>query len=113
MVRREGELFLFDCGEATQIALKKLNLKWKKISAIFISHTHADHITGLPGILMLSSQVDRTEPLDDLRPAKGKGILPVSMKKSLDMFINYPIVVHEIQDPSQPQILVDQPVLYR
>jgi ribonuclease Z len=50
MVRREGELFLFDCGEATQIALKKLNLKWKKISAIFISHTHADHITGLPGI---------------------------------------------------------------
>jgi ribonuclease Z len=108
MVRREGELFLFDCGEATQIALKKLNLKWKKISAIFISHTHADHITGLPGILMLSSQVDRTEPLMIFGPPKVKEFY-VSMKKSLDMFINYPIVVHEIQDPSQPQILVDQP----
>jgi ribonuclease Z len=92
MVRREGELFLFDCGEATQIALKKLNLKWKKISAIFISHTHADHITGLPGILMLSSQVDRTEPLMIFGPPKVKEFY-VSMKKSLDMFINYPIVV--------------------
>jgi ribonuclease Z len=108
MVRREGELFLFDCGEATQIALKKLNLKWKKISAIFISHTHADHITGLPGILMLSSQVDRSDPLVIYGPPKVKEFYQ-SMKKSLDMYINYPIVVKEILDPSLPQILLDHP----
>jgi ribonuclease Z len=108
MIRREGELFLFDCGEATQIALKKLNLKWKKISAIFISHTHADHITGLPGILMLSSQVDRTEPLVIYGPPKVKEFYQ-SMKKSLDMYINYPIVVREIANPSVPQVLVDHP----
>ena len=59
LLRRKGELFLFDCGEGTQVSLKMLNLSWKKISAIFISHMHADHVTGLPGLLMLSSQVDR------------------------------------------------------
>ena len=63
LLRRGGELFLFDCGEGTQVSLRRLNLKWKKISVIFISHTHADHVTGLPGILMLTSQVDRDEPL--------------------------------------------------
>lgn len=35
MVRRDGELFLFDCGEGTQVSLKMLNLKWKKIHSIF------------------------------------------------------------------------------
>jgi len=38
MIRRKGELFLFDCGEGTQVSLKMLNLKWKKINKIFISH---------------------------------------------------------------------------
>ena len=57
LVRRDGDLYLFDAGEGTQVSLKMLNLKWKKIDSIFISHMHADHVTGLPGILMLSSQV--------------------------------------------------------
>lgn len=63
LLRREGELFLFDGGEGTQVSIRRLNLRWKKITAIFVSHMHADHVTGLPGILMLSSQVDRAEPL--------------------------------------------------
>ena len=42
----------------------------KKITAVFISHTHADHVTGLPGILMLSSQVEREEPLDITGPPR-------------------------------------------
>ncbi len=95
MLRREGELFLFDCGEGTQVALKKLNLKWKHISAIFISHTHADHITGLPGLMMLSSQVDRTEPLHIFGPPKIAAYVQASMD-TLDMFINYPVEVHEL-----------------
>ena len=59
MILHKEYRFLVDCGEGTQVSLRRLNLKWKKISVIFISHTHADHVTGLPGILMLSSQVDR------------------------------------------------------
>jgi len=90
LVRRDGELFLFDCGEGTQISLKMLNLKWKKISAIFISHMHADHVTGLPGILMLSSQVDRTEPLYIYGPQRLVEYVDTS-RRILDMYINYEI----------------------
>ena len=98
LLRREGNLFLFDCGEGTQVSLRRLNLKWKKIDAIFISHTHADHVTGLPGILMLSAQVDRTEPLYIYGPPKIKEYVETS-RKVLDMYINYPIVVQEITAP--------------
>lgn len=98
LLRRDGDLFLFDCGEGTQVSLRRLNLKWKKIDAIFISHTHADHITGLPGILMLSSQVERKEPLYIYGPPKIKEYVETS-RKVLDMYINYPIVIKEITAP--------------
>lgn len=98
LLRREGELFLFDGGEGTQVSLRRLNLKWKKINAIFISHTHADHVTGLPGILMLSAQVDRDEPLYIYGPPNIKEYIE-SSRKVLDMYINYEIIVKEIKAP--------------
>ncbi len=98
LLRREGDLFLFDCGESTQVSLRKLNLKWKKINSIFISHTHADHVTGLPGILMLSSQVDRDEPLFIYGPPRIKEYVETS-RRVLEMYINYEIVVKEIFEP--------------
>ncbi|WP_320130852.1 ribonuclease Z [uncultured Sphaerochaeta sp.] len=97
MVRRDGELFLFDCGEGTQVSLKMLNLKWKKIHSIFISHMHADHVTGLPGILMLSSQVDRDEPLTIFGPPRLKEYIDAN-RKILDMYINYEIIVEVAQE---------------
>ena len=97
MVRRDGELFLFDCGEGTQISLKMLNLKWKKINSIFISHMHADHVTGLPGILMLSSQVDRDDPLTIFGPPRLKEYIDAN-RRILDMYINYEIIV-KIAEP--------------
>jgi len=98
LLRRDGDLFLFDGGEGTQVSLRRLNLKWKKINAIFVSHTHADHVTGLPGILMLSSQVDRTEPLYIFGPPKIAEYIETS-RKVLDMYINYPVIVKEITAP--------------
>jgi ribonuclease Z len=95
LLRREGDLFLFDAGEGTQVSLRRLNLRWKKISAIFISHTHADHVTGLPGILMLSSQVNRDEPLYIVGPPKIREYVEMN-RRVLDMYINYEIVVKEI-----------------
>ncbi len=98
LLRRDGDLFLFDGGEGTQVSLRRLNLKWKKINAIFVSHTHADHITGLPGIMMLSAQVDRDEPLYIYGPPKIAEYIETS-RKVLDMYINYPVIVKEITAP--------------
>src|SRR6056297_1349181 len=104
LLRREGELFLFDCGEGTQVSMRRLNLKWKKISVIFISHTHADHITGLPGMLMLSSQVERDDPLYIIGPPKIKEFIDAS-RDVLEMYINYEIVVREIENPGAKQVV--------
>jgi len=98
LLRREGDLFLFDCGEGTQVSLRRLNLRWKKISVIFISHTHADHVTGIPGLLMLSSQVDRDDPLYIIGPPKIAEYIDAS-RRVLDMYINYEIIVQEITQP--------------
>ena len=60
----------------------------------FISHTHADHVTGLPGILMLSSQVDRNEPLYVVGPPKITDYVQAN-RRILEMYINYKIEVVE------------------
>lgn len=98
LLRREGDLFLFDCGEGTQISLKQLNLKWKKINSIFISHMHADHVTGLPGMLMLSSQVDRDDPLTIYGPGNIKDYIEAN-RRILDMYINYEIKIKIVDAP--------------
>ena len=98
LLRREGELFLFDGGEGTQVSLRALNLRWKKISVIFVSHTHADHVTGIPGLLMLSSQVDRDDPLYIIGPPRIAEYIEAS-RRVLDMYINYEIKVREVTEP--------------
>lgn len=106
LLRREGEVFLFDCGEGTQVSLRALNLKWKKISAILISHTHADHVTGLPGMLMLSSQVDRDDPLYVVGPPRIAEYVAAN-RAVLEMHINFEIKVVEIADPSVVQTVFE------
>ncbi len=106
LLRREGELFLFDCGEGSQVSLRKLNLKWKKISAIFITHSHADHVTGLPGMLMLSAQVDRDDPLYIYGPPRVKEYVEAN-RRILEMYINYEIIVQEIAEPDAPGVVYE------
>lgn len=96
LVRRKGDLFLFDAGEGTQVSLKKQSLHWKKINHIFITHMHADHVTGLPGLLMLSSQVNREEPLHIYGPSPLKEYIEAN-RELLDMYINYEITIHTVE----------------
>jgi ribonuclease Z len=84
--------------------MRRLNLKWKKISAIFVTHTHADHVTGLPGMLMLSSQVERDDPLRVIGPPKIRNFVETS-REVLEMYINYEIVVEELTDASVKQVV--------
>ena len=62
-VRYNGKCVLIDCGEATQIAMKKKGISAKPIDIICFTHYHADHISGLPGMLLTMGNAERTEPL--------------------------------------------------
>lgn len=106
LLRREGELFLFDCGEGTQVSLRRLNLRWKKISAIFVSHSHADHVTGLPGMLMLSAQVERDDPLVIVGPPKTREFVEAN-RRILDMYIDYPIEIVDV-DPRATEVVYER-----
>jgi ribonuclease Z len=68
LVRVRGEMVLFDCGEGTQVALTALGWGFGRLSAIALSHCHADHVSGLPGMLLRLANAERTAPLTVLGP---------------------------------------------
>ena len=68
MVRHEGSQLLIDCGEGTQIALRRRGWSFKPIDYILITHFHADHISGLIGLLLSIGNSDRTEPVTIVGP---------------------------------------------
>lgn len=62
-IRVEGKATLIDCGEGTQTAIRAAGLRFKPIETILITHFHADHISGLPGLLLTMGNEGRTEPV--------------------------------------------------
>ncbi len=66
------EVLLFDCGEGTQLQLAKAKISTNKISKIFITHWHGDHVLGLPGLLQTMQLSKRTKPLDIYGPKETK-----------------------------------------
>lgn len=68
MTRYNGSSLLIDCGEGTQIAMKKAGLSAKPIDIMCFTHYHADHISGLPGMLLTMGNAERTEPLTMIGP---------------------------------------------
>ena len=69
MMRHEGKCLLIDCGEGTQIAMKEASLPFKPIGVICITHYHADHLSGLPGLLLSMGGEGRTDPVTIIGPA--------------------------------------------
>lgn len=63
MVRYNGHSILIDCGEGTQIAMKEKGWSPNPIDMILFTHFHADHISGLPGMLLTMGNAERTQPL--------------------------------------------------
>ena len=63
MARYNGKSILIDCGEGTQVAIKDKGWSFKPIDVICFTHYHADHISGLPGLLLTLGNAERTEPL--------------------------------------------------
>ena len=68
MTRYNGSSLLIDCGEGTQIAMKEAGLSPNPIEVICFTHYHADHISGLPGLLLSMGNSDRREPVTMIGP---------------------------------------------
>lgn len=88
--------FLIDCGEATQIQLRKYKIKFQRINHIFISHLHGDHYFGLVGLLSSMHLLGRKNEIHIYAPIELKEIIDIQHKHSFTK-LNYEIVFHALQ----------------
>lgn len=92
-VRCGAQALLIDCGEGTQTAIRRSGLRFKNIEGILITHFHADHISGLPGLLLTLGNEDRTGPLHMFGPAGLEST--VTSLRAIVPELPYEIVYHE------------------
>ena len=98
MTRYNGSNLLIDCGEGTQVAIKEKGWSFKPIDVVCFTHFHADHISGLPGLLTMGN-ADRTEPLTLIGP---KGLeRVVTALRVIAPELPFPIKCLEITQPEE------------
>lgn len=101
-----GHLFLIDCGEGTQIQLRKSKVKFARIQHIFISHLHGDHFYGLIGLISTFRLLGRTAPLHVYGPSGIKEIITLQLKLAKS-WTDYPLFFHELSSSSGAVIFED------
>jgi ribonuclease Z len=93
-LRLGGWVYLFDCGEGTQVPYKEAHLGQRGLRLCAITHLHADHCLGLPGMLMLRAQMPDPEPLTLVGPP-GLARFVRDVRRDLALYINYEIRIEE------------------
>lgn len=92
-----NQLFLLDCAEGTQIQLRKYRFSFQRISRIFISHVHADHFLGLPGLLSTMDLLGRTTPLHIHAPEQVIRFIE-AYKQLVYANFQFPVEYHLLED---------------
>ncbi len=99
VTRFNGSSLLIDCGEGTQIAMKEAGVSPNPIDVICFTHYHADHISGLPGLLLSMGNSDRTEPVTMIGP---KGLVRVvNALRTIAMELPFEIHFIELTEKEQ------------
>lgn len=107
VVEVRGKLFLVDCGEGTQVLLRRSRISFTKIQAVFISHLHGDHCFGLIGMISTFGLLGRTAPLHVYAPAE----LQPMLDAQLQMFcfgLDFEVVFHAVDTTRHQPIYSDR-----
>ncbi|MCK8479933.1 ribonuclease Z [Psychroserpens algicola] len=105
----KNHTFLIDCGEGTQVELRRHKVKFGKIKHIFISHLHGDHCFGLAGLVSTFRLLTREADLHIYAPKGLKEVITLQMKLS-QSWTNYQLIFHELSSTSSELIFEDDKV---
>ena len=108
----KNHLFLIDCGEGTQVQLRKYKIKFSRINHIFISHLHGDHFFGLPGLISTFRLLGREKELHVYGPKGIKQAITLFLKLG-DSWTNYPLIFHELESKESELVFEDDKVTVR
>ena len=105
----EERCFLIDCGEGTQVQLRKAKTKFSKINHIFISHLHGDHVFGLPGLISSFRLLGRETPLHVYGP-KGIKEMMETIFRITETHQGFEVVFHELSSKKSEKVFEDNRV---
>lgn len=105
----EERLFLIDCGEGTQVQLRKAKARFSKLNHIFISHLHGDHCFGLPGLIASFRLLGRTNPLNIYGPKGIKKMLETIFSIT-ETYRGFELIYHELSGSESVKIYEDKKV---
>jgi ribonuclease Z len=108
----KNRLFLIDCGEGTQVQLRKNKIKFSKINQIFISHLHGDHFFGLIGLISTFSLLNRNNDLHIYGPKGIKEIIMLQLRLS-NSWPNFGLHFHELTSNQSELIYEDEKVMVK
>lgn len=100
----KNHTFLIDCGEGTQVQIRKSKVKFTKINHIFISHLHGDHVFGLIGLLSTFSLLNRINSLTVFGPLGIKELIETNLRIS-GTHLSYELIFHELTSKESELIL--------
>jgi len=109
VLETRGHLFLIDCGEGTQVELRKHKVKFNQIKHIFISHLHGDHYFGLIGLILTFRLLTRETDLHIYGPKGLKDIITLQLKLSKS-WTDYKLIFHELSSTESELIFEDDKV---
>lgn len=104
-----GHMFLIDCGEGTQVELRRHKIKFNQIKHIFISHLHGDHYFGLVGLISTFRLLTRETDLHIYGPKGLKELITLQIKLA-DSWTNFKLIFHELSSKSSELIFEDEKV---